>query len=95
MKSWYEKKQRKIRIEIMIDMCYFHLKLKFLIFSPQLVIDAMDFEDPVCVLMHNSEGNWGKKKHFRYTSKLLLQILILKLKVCELVGVGVVTVVEI
>lgn len=77
----------------MIDMCYFHLKLKFLIFSPQLVIDAMDFEDPVCVLMHNSEGNWGKKKH--YTSKLLLQILILKLKVCELVGVGVVTVVEI
>lgn len=56
----------------MIDMCYFHLKLKIKIFSPQLkmlVIDAMDFEDPVCVLMHNSEGNWGKKKHFRYSSK--------------------------
>lgn len=37
-----------------------------------LVIDAMDFEDPVRVLMHNSkasEGNWGKKKHFRYSSK--------------------------
>lgn len=36
-----------------------------------LVIDAMDFEDPVCVLMHNSEGNWGKKKHFRSSSKSL------------------------